>query len=279
MKRRGLGWMGAPALAWFVFFLMAPLLQVAWMSFQRRGLYGGVENVFQFDNYVRSFQPVYALILTKSLGLALLTGALCTAIALPLAWGLTGLSDRGKKAVLALLAIPFFMNLMARVYALKSFLHAEGPLARVLVMLGWTGDTLQLSQNFPLVLYGLIVTYLPFLLLPVWVQLEKMDPAQMEAALDLGDTPLGGFFRVILPQLRPALASGLLLVIVPVLGEYVIPDLLGGAKTMLAGNLISEQFLKSRDWPFGAALAAELIVLLGLCSVLLIRWGRTEEAR
>lgn len=143
------------------------------MSFQRRGLYGGIENVLQIENYARSLQPVYGLILWKSLGLALLTGGLCTAIALPLAWGLTGLSDRGKKIVLAALAVPFFMNLMARVYALKSFLHAEGPLARILEMLGWTGDVLQLSQNFPLVMYGLIVTYLPFLLLPVWVQLEK----------------------------------------------------------------------------------------------------------
>lgn len=278
MKKSGLTWLGLPALLWFVVFLVGPIFQVLILSFQRRGLYGGVEPAFEFANYVRSLQPVYFSILMKSAGLALLTGLLCAVIAVPLAWGLTGLSMRGKKIALTLLAIPFFMNLIARVYALKSFLHTEGPLAQFLATIGWTGDPSQLAQNFPLVLYGLIVTYLPFLLLPIWVQLEKMDPTQMEAALDLGETPIGAFRRVILPQLRPALASGLLLVVVPVLGEYVIPDLLGGAKTMLAGNLVSEQFLKTRDWPFGAALAIELIAILGLCSWLLTRWGRKAEA-
>lgn len=274
MKRGGLGWLGVPALLWFLIFLAGPLVQVLVLSFEKRGLYGGVEAAFEFSNYARSFQSVYFLILLKSVFLALLTGFLCALIVVPLAWGLTGLSDRHKKLALTLLAIPFFMNLIARVYALKSFLHTDGPLAHFLEALGWAGDATQLAQNFPLVLYGLIVTYLPFLLLPVWVQLEKMDPSQMEAALDLGETRTGAFLRVILPQLRPALASGLLLVVVPVLGEYVLPDLLGGAKTMLAGNLISEQFLKARDWPFGAALAIELIVILGFCSWLLTRWGK-----
>lgn len=271
--------MGGPALLWFLGFLLAPLIQVFYLSFQSRGLYGGVENDFQFGNYLRSFQEVYSWILLRSYGLAILAAALCVLIALPLAWGLTGLSLKTKKRVLALLAVPFFMNLIARVYSLKSFLHTEGPLAHLLEFLGYGGETLQLSQNFPLVMYGLVVTYLPFLLLPVWVQLEKMDPAQMEAALDLGESPWGGFRKVILPQLRPALASGLLLVLVPVLGEYVIPDLLGGAKTMLAGNLISEQFLKARDWPFGAALAVELVVLLTLTSLLLLRWGKKGYGR
>ena len=274
MKKRELVWMGIPALLWFLCFLLGPLLQVFYLSFKRRGTYGGVEDVVQLANYSRSLQPVYSQVLLESLLLAFVTALLCVLIAVPLAWGLTSLSESRKKAALTLLAVPFFMNLIARVYALKSFLHTEGPLVRILDFFGWTGDPTSLAQNYPLVLYGLVVTYLPFLLLPVWVQLEKTDPAFMEAALDLGETPWGAFRKVILPQLRPALASGLLLVIVPVLGEYVIPDLLGGAKTMLAGNLISEQFLKARDWPFGATLATELIVILGCMSFALLYWGK-----
>ena len=274
MSRRGSAWMGVPALFWFLIFLLGPLVQVFILSFWRRGAYGGVEQIWEFDNYLRSWGSIYSLILLRSFLLALLTGLLCILLALPLAWGITSFSSKQKKMILTFLAVPFFMNLIARVYALKSFLHTEGPLAHILEFLGWTGDALQLSQNFPLVLYGLVVTYLPFLLLPVWVQLEKIDPTQMEAALDLGETPFRSFYKVILPQLRPALASGLLLVIVPVLGEYVIPDLLGGAKTMLAGNVISEQFLKARDWPFGAALAIELIGILGLSSFVILSWGK-----
>ncbi len=277
--RKGLSWLGWPALAWFGFFLLGPIVNVLWLSFNRRGAYGGIETAFQFGNYARSFQPVYASILLKSLSMGILTGGICVLLAIPLAWALTGLSGARKSQALILLAVPFFMNLIARVYSFKSFLHAEGPFAKILHFLGWSGDSIQLSQNFPLVVYGLVVTYLPFLLLPVWVQLEKTDPTQMEAALDLGETPWGGFRKVILPQLRPSLGSGLLLVIVPVMGEYVIPDLLGGAKTMLAGNLISEQFLKARDWPFGAALAIELIVILAMVSSLLLVWGRRGTSK
>ena len=279
MKKVGLSWLGVPALLWFFAFLVGPLTQVLFMSFEKRGTYGGVQADLQWGNFTRSFQPLYFEILWKSLLMAVMTGALCTLLALPMAWGLTSLNPQNKNRVLTLLAVPFFMNLIARVYALKSFLHTEGPLVRILEFCGWTGDATALSQNLPLVIYGLAVTYLPFLLLPVWVQLEKIEPTQMEAALDLGATPFVAFRKVILPQLRPALASGLLLVVVPVLGEYVIPDLLGGAKSMLAGNLISEQFLKARDWPFGAALAIELILMLGLCSGILIRWGRGAEIK
>lgn len=271
--------MGAPALLWFAIFLAGPLVSVVLLSFKRRGVYGGVEDVFQLDNFFRTFRPVYLSILGQSVSLSLLTGALCLLVAVPMAWGLTGLAPRWKRMVLVLLAVPFFMNLIARIYALKTFLHVEGPVARLLALVGWEGEALHLAQNFPLVLYGLVVTYLPFLLLPVWVQLEKTDPSQMEAALDLGETRSGAFLKIVLPQLRPAIASGLLLVVVPVLGEFVIPDLLGGAKTMLAGNLISEQFLKARDWPFGAALAVELVVLLGLMAALILRWGARGTGR
>jgi spermidine/putrescine transport system permease protein len=171
------------------------------------------------------------------------------------------------------------MNMIARIYSLKTFLHVDGPIARILALIGVEGDLLNLSQNFPLVMYGLITSYLPYMLLPIWIQLEKTDPAMIESAMDLGASPWTAFRKVLLPSLRPAIASGLLLVQVPVMGEYVIPDLLGGAKTMLVGNLISEQFLKARDWPFGAALGFEMLLLLAVMCFVIMRWGRREVVK
>lgn len=278
-RRRSLDLFGLPALLWFAVFLVGPLLQVLVLALQKRGLYGGVESVFGFQNYARSFNPIYLEILAKSLLLASLTSLLCLAISLPLAWGLTSFSPRRKQLLLILLAVPFFMNMIARIYALKTFLHVDGPVARLLALLGVQGELLNLSQNFPLVMYGLVTSYLPYMLLPIWIQMEKTESALVESAMDLGATPWQAFRKVLIPSLRPAIASGLLLVQVPVMGEYVIPDLLGGAKTMLIGNLISEQFLKARDWPFGAALGIEMLLLLAAMSFLIMRWGRREVVR
>ena len=278
-SKRGLDLFGLPALLWFCFFLLGPLLQVLWLTFQRRGLYGGVEFSFGLQNYFRSLNPIYFEILLKSLVLASLTSVICLALALPLAWGLTSFSPRKKQLLLIFLAVPFFMNMIARIYALKTFLHVDGPVARLLALMGVEGELLNLSQNFPLVMYGLITSYLPYMLLPIWIQLEKTDPALIESAMDLGASPWTAFRQVLLPSLRPAIASGLLLVQVPVMGEYVIPDLLGGAKTMLVGNLISEQFLKARDWPFGAALGFEMLLLLAVMCFVIMRWGRREVVK
>ncbi|MBX2996653.1 MAG: ABC transporter permease [Bdellovibrionaceae bacterium] len=278
-RRRSMDLFGLPALLWFAVFLVGPLVQVLGLAFQKRGLYGGIEFVFGFQNYLRSFNPVYFEILVKSLLLASLTSVLCLAISLPLAWGMTGFSPRRKQMILIVLAVPFFMNMIARIYALKTFLHVDGPVARVLAFMGVEGDLLNLSQNFPLVMYGLVTAYLPYMLLPIWIQMEKTDPSLIESAMDLGASPWQAFRQVLVPSLRPAIASGLLLVQVPVMGEYVIPDLLGGAKTMLVGNLISEQFLKARDWPFGAALGIEMLLLLAAMSAVIMRWGRREVLR
>ncbi|MFN7729312.1 MAG: ABC transporter permease [Bdellovibrio sp.] len=187
--KRGLDLFGLPALLWFCFFLLGPLLQVFWLTFQRRGLYGGVEFSISLQNYVRSLNPIYFEILLKSLVLASLTSVICLGLALPLAWGLTSFSMRKKKLLLIFLAVPFFMNMIARIYSLKTLLHVDGPIARVLALLGIEGELLNLSQNFPLVMYGLVTSYLPYMLLPIWIQLEKTDPALIESAMDLGRSP------------------------------------------------------------------------------------------
>jgi spermidine/putrescine transport system permease protein len=187
----------------------------------------------------------------------------CLFLSIGLAWHLATSPKSHRVRLFAILCVPFFINLIARVYALRSLFAHEGPVAFFIEAMGWTSiDLFALSQNSFLVFYGMIVTYLPFMLFPVFVAMDSFDFSQVEAVYDLGGGPWTALRKVILPQIMPALATGCMMVLVPATGEYVIPDLLGGAKVMLLGNLITDQFLKSRDWPFGAVLAIELMMIL-----------------
>jgi spermidine/putrescine transport system permease protein len=160
------------------------------------------------------------------------------------------------------LAVPFMTNLIIRVYAVKLFVGMDGPLQWFLQTAHIPYDPYALSQNTVLVFYGMITSYLPFMVFPLYAALEKFDFSLVEAAQDLGASNAKILFGVIIPNTRVAALNSFALVFIPCLGEFVIPDLLGGAKSMLAGNLITEQFLKTRDWPFGAALSVGLIALL-----------------
>ncbi len=265
---------GFPGLIWLTLFFAGPIFYLVALSFARKGTYGGVEWTFSAENYLRSLDPLFLEILFRSVWLAGFTTFICLAIAVPVAWALVTLSARQRVLWLSLLVVPFLMNLITRVYALKTVVSFDGGLANILrSVLGPEFDAMSLSQNQFLVFYGMVATYLPFMIFPIFVALEKFDFLQVEAAQDLGAGSLKVLFKIILPQLRPAIAAGVTMVFVPALGEFVIPDLLGGARVMLAGNLITEQFLKSRDWPFGAALAVELIVVMSFLTLLISRWG------
>lgn len=266
--------LGLPALLWLALFFVGPMLYLAVLSFATKGAYGGVEWTFSSENYQRTFESMYLSIFMHSFWLACLTTLLCFVISIPLAWAISTQSSSQRKVWLTLLLVPFLMNLISRIYALKTVVGFNGPLvflARAFV--GEDFDPMTLSQNQFVVFYGMVATYLPFMLFPIYVAFEKFDFQQIEAVYDLGGTSWRALWQVILPQLRPAIASGVVMVFVPALGEFVIPDLLGGAKVMLMGNLITEQFLKSRDWPFGATLAVELIAFMTLVTYSLTRWG------
>ncbi|HAZ11465.1 MAG: spermidine/putrescine ABC transporter permease [Bdellovibrionales bacterium GWA2_49_15] len=256
--------LGLPALAWFVFFLLAPILIVILLSFLKRGTYGGLEWTFQLSNYPRIFEAVYFKIFFESFKLSLITAGMCFALGYPMAWAMATAQRSTRSLLILTMAIPFLTNLIIRVYALRIFLGMDGPVQTVLQFLGVEFDPFLFSQNKTLVLYGMVTTYLPFMVFPLHAALEKFDFTLVEAAKDLGASEWQVLTRVILPNTRLAIANGITLVFVPCLGEFVIPDLLGGAKSMLIGNLITEQFLKTRDWPFGAALSTLLILLLVL---------------
>lgn len=249
-------------LVWFVVFLLLPLLIVIGISFLKRGAYGGIETEFTFENYIRAFDPLYLQIFVKSLSLAFTTASLCLLLGIPLALTMATATTRGRTLMLSLIAVPFLTNLVIRIYALKIFVGYDGPLLWILNSVGIIVDPFLISQNQTLVFIGLISTYLPFMVFPLYGALEKFDFTQVEAAFDLGARSSQALLKIILPQVKMAAISGFMLVFIPALGEFVIPDLLGGARTMLIGNLITEQFLKARDWPFGAALSMILILVL-----------------
>jgi len=168
------------------------------------------------------------------------------------------------------------MNLIIRIYAIRFFVGFDGPLVQILQALSIPHDPYALSQNQFLVFYGMVSSYLPFMVFPLYGALEKFDFSLVEASYDLGGTPLQALWKILIPNTKTAIASGCLLVFVPTLGEFVIPDLLGGAKNMLAGNLITEQFLKARDWPFGSALSIVLILILTFTAWRIQSWGHRK---
>jgi spermidine/putrescine transport system permease protein len=255
-------WLSYLTVIWYGLFLLGPLGLVTTTAFAHRGTYGSVEWHFSFENFIRAFDSLYLRILGKSLWLALLTTALCLAIGLPMAFSMATSSKPRRRLWVFLLAVPFLTNLVIRLYALKLFTSYDGALARLLQALRVEFDPFSLSQNTTLVFFGMLSTYLPFMVFPLYSALERFDFSLVEAAQDLGADWPRIFTRVIIPSLKKATGSGILLVFIPSLGEFLIPDLLGGARTMLTGNLITEQFLKARDWPFGSALAVLFIALL-----------------
>lgn len=262
-----------PASLWEAVFLYIPLLAIVFISFLSRGEYGGVERPFTFDNYKQvagfgmfGFEPLYPVILLRSVLLALATALLCAAAALPLAFFIARLSGRSRTIALVLLSVPIWTNLLVRTYAWQLLLAPDGWITRVAVELGMIKAGAGLYPGTGAVLAGMVCDFLPFAALPLYASVEKLDWALSEAARDLGAGRWQVFRHAIFPQIKPGLAAGVILVFLPALGQFVVPDLLGGAKTVLLGNALQQQFGASRDWPFGAAIATVslLFVIAGI---------------
>jgi spermidine/putrescine transport system permease protein len=251
-----------PGLLWFSLFILIPLFIVLAVSFSTRGIYGGFEWTWTIENYFKSFSWTHLGILFQSLKLALLTTITCAALGTLMAWAMATSSPSIRNFYMCAVALPFLTNLVIRIYAIKVFVGFDGPLQNFLHAIGIPFDPFEFTQNQTLVFYGMVTTYLPFMVLPLYGAFEKFDFSLVEAAQDLGAGSWRILRTLLIPNLKKALISGSLLVFIPALGEFVIPDLLGGAKTMLYGNLITEEFLKSRDWPLGSALSIIMIVVL-----------------
>jgi len=247
-----------------------PLLLMLIVSFARRSTYGGLQPIDDLwsyvtsgsflANYARSLEPIYLQIYWRSLWLALLTTAACLLVSYPIAYYVAVLAPRRwKGSLLALVVIPFWTSFLIRTYAWMLILRGEGLLNLVLLRLGVVDAPLHLLYGNLAVAIGLVYGELPFMILPLYASLEKLDRSLLEAAADLGAGAAQAFRRVTLPLVMPGLAAGVVLVFVPSLGQFVVSDLLGGARGMLLGNLIQNQLSVARNPPFGSALAFELM--------------------
>jgi spermidine/putrescine transport system permease protein len=271
-----------------VFFVL-PLVLIFVYSFLQPGAYGGVDWHFSWESYVRllferdfdgrpEFNPVYLIVFGRSLALAGVCTALCLLAGFPIAYSMATRPERLRNMWVLLVTIPFWTNLLVRTYAWMLILRNEGLVNAWLVKSGVVSEPLPLLYNAFAVGVGLLYSYLPFMILPVYATLERLDWRLVEAAQDLYAGRLQTLRRVIIPLSMPGILAGCVLVFIPAIGSFLAADLLGGGKQMMIGNLIQMQFGFSRDWPFGSALSMVVmaVVLLGLMAVK--RKGRGAEA-
>lgn len=266
-----------PAVLWLLAFFFLPLLLVLAISFASRGPYGGVQWSFSLTNYMMILDPLYLQIYGRSLLLAAATTVMCLLIGYPLAYFIARAPTRRQGVWLLLVIIPFWTNFLVRTYAWMFILRTEGVLNRVLLNVGLIDTPVDILYTDWAVLIGLVYGYLPFMVLPIYAAVERLNRSVVEAAWDLYANGWSVFWRVIFPLTKSGVIAGCLLVFIPSIGAYITPDLLGGAKTMMVGNLIQHEYLVIRDWPFGSALSFVLMMLVVLGVTAYFRRGGVFE--
>lgn len=255
-------WLLAPALAWLGLFFVFPLLVVLLVSFASRGAYGGVEWTFTLANYRDLADPLYLWIYVRSCALALAATGLCLGLGFPLAYLIARAPAHRQGLWLTLVLVPFWTNFLVRTYAWINLLRADGLLNTVLMAIGAVAEPLDILYSDAAILIGLVYGYLPFMVLPLYATLERLDRSLIEAARDLYASGWAVFTRVIVPLAKPGIVAGCLLVFIPSLGAYITPDLLGGARSMMIGTFVQHEYLVVRDWPLGSAASFVLMAVV-----------------
>ena len=265
-----------PPLAWLLLFFLIPLTIVWVYSFGTNVGLTEIAFTGTFSNYARAIEPLYVGIFLKSVGVAGLTTLLCLIVGFPVALAITFAPDRLKAWLILLVMLPFWTNLLIRTYALIAVLRTEG---YVNLSLGWlwthasglmtmvglspltSFEPLELLHNNFAVVFGLVYVHLPFMVLPLYSALDRLDRSLLEASLDLGAGHVRTMLMVVVPLALPGIASGILITFIPALGAYLTPDLLGGPDSQMIANIIERQFKRANDWPFGAALSFLLMYM------------------
>ncbi|GIO08347.1 spermidine/putrescine ABC transporter permease [Brevibacillus reuszeri] len=268
-----------PAIVWMGALFVLPMLLIAALSFLKRGTYGQVVYEFTLNNYIRIWDPLYGQIFWDTLVVAILTTLLSILSGYPLAYYISRLEQSKQKIWLLLVMIPFWINFLVRSYAWVIILRSQGVVNTMLQSMGIISEPLPLLYNSGSVLLGMVYTLVPFMVLPIYVSLEQMDRRKLEAAYDLGATPWKAFWHVTLPMTKTGVVTGSILVFVSSIGMFVVPDVMGGAKSALIGNVIQNQFLSARDWPFGSALSIVLMLLSMLLILLYFRATKASESK
>jgi spermidine/putrescine transport system permease protein len=275
-RRRGLRVLGllAPSLFWLGIFFVLPFVIIVIYSFLTRGTTGNVVWRFNIENYSRLFgDVVYLRVFIRSLWIGALTTLGCLLLGYPLALFIVQRSPRWRSILILLILIPFWTNFLVRTYAWMVILSNNGLINTILRSLGFSDLNLMNTQGA--VLLGLLYGELPFMVLPIYASLDRFDFTLLEAAQDLGANKWRSFMRVMLPLTMPGIVAGSVLVFIPTVGQFVVSDLLGGAKVALLGNLLQQQFKAAQNWPFGSAIA--ILCMLVLTAVVMVYLRTTSE--
>jgi len=278
---------------WLLAFFLAPFLIVLKISFSEpviaqppyRPVWDSLSAAWahvtsiDFANYAFLFSDaLYINSYLNSLWIAAVSTLIALLVAYPIAYGIARCNAGWRGALLALVILPFWTSFLIRVYSWIGILQTEGVLNSVLLWLGAIDQPILFYPSTFAVYVGIVYSYLPFMILPLYATLEKLDPALLEASADLGARPVTTFLRVTLPLSLPGIAAGSFLVFIPAVGEFVIPELLGGASTQMIGKTLWTEFFNNRDWPIASAVAVLLLLVLVVPIVVFQRYAKREGA-
>ncbi len=250
--------------AWLVFFVFVPNLLVFVTSIMTKDSSNLVEFTFSLDSYKRLIDPLYSKVLWNSLYMSGIATIFCLLIGYPFAFFIAKTPKKYQPFLLFLVILPFWTNSLIRIYGMKIFLSVKGVLNTTLLSIGLIDSPIRILNTEIAVIIGLVYILLPFMILPLYSSIEKLDNSLLEAAKDLGANGFQRFLRIILPLTTPGIVAGCLLVLLPAMGMFYVADLLGGAKALLVGNVIKSEFLVTRNWPFGSAISVALTILMAV---------------
>lgn len=277
-RRRSRAWLlVVPFYFYTIVFVILPLAYMVLLSFLQRAEIWGVTKEVTWDNYKNILEPIYLHTFAESLKLALICTALIALLGYPFGYFMAKLSKKWKSRVMILLMIPFWTSALIRMYGWIIIFRSNGLLDRLFMAIHLTEKPLRLLYTYPAVVVGMVYALLPFMILSVYSSVEKMDWSLVDAARDLGASPVYTFFTVTLKLTMPGFLSGVVLTFIPSMGLFFVADILGGNKIVLVGNLIQEQLMKARNWPFAAALSVVLMILTSLMLLLYRKVARVKE--
>lgn len=277
IRRKNEAILTAPTLLWLILFFVVPSIAMVVISFRPASIYGGVGEGWTLDAWRALGNPNYPIILWRTVWLSLVTTVICLALALPIAFVLGKMQGKWRAILLMIVIVPFWTNFVIRVAAWRILLHPEGMLRQSLISLGIIGPDTLLLYNEGAVLMVMVYTYLPFAILPLYAAAERFDYSLLEAARDLGASGFTAVTRVFIPGISRGLLTAMALVLIPALGSYVIPDLVGGPGDEMIGNKIAQRTLGDRNLPQAATLSVALLVITLIPMIVVYYLNRRER--
>ncbi|WP_418462677.1 ABC transporter permease [Frisingicoccus sp.] len=250
-----------PISLWMYLLVAIPFIYIIVISFMNKGTYGGVTPGFTVNNYLSILNPLYIYTFLKSIGMSVAVTFICLVIAYPFTYFIAKKTPIQKTVFMSMVMVPFCVSMIIRLFLWVNILRSEGIINNFLISLGLIKEPLKLVYNPVGAMIGLIYMLLPFMILPLYSSIEKLDKSLLEAANDLGAKPVKSFLKITLPLTKPGIFAGCVMVFIPSMGLYFVTDLMGGSKTLVIGNLIKNQFITARNWPLGAAMSVILMLI------------------